>query len=241
MTRREGRGWRQRLLASLEIFLALGFLTDGIAVGLLASFPSLSDPLSSVPALAGFMLCSSVLLVGVIVLLLRMRGESLASLCFGSVARPRHEVFIGIALVPVIFLAAMLMKSTIRHLLPGIYSGERNVLEEMMQSPSDLALFLGVALFAGGFREEVQRAFVIHRFEADWGPAWLGATLFALLFGYGHLIQGRDEAILAGVFGLAWGLIYAKRRSLVAPALSHGLYDALELVRYYLFGPMRYF
>ncbi len=44
---------------------------------------------------------------------------------------------------------------------------------------------------------------------------------------------------MAGILGLLWGLLFAARRSVVAPAVSHGLYDALELIRYYAFGPLR--
>ena len=241
MTGKGERSWRMRLRASMEIFVSLGFLTDGIALGLLSPFPSLSRPLSSVPALAAFMLCSSVLLVGLITLLLRWHGESVGSLCFGIAGRPRREVLLGGALVPGIFLGAFLIKSAIRHLVPAMYRGERNVLEELMRSPSDLALFLAVALIAGGVREEMQRAFVIRRFETGWGPAWLGAALFAIFFGYGHLVQGTDEAIIAGVFGLLWGWVYVRRRNIVATSLSHGLYDGLELVRYFFWGPSRYF
>ena len=234
------RSLKLRLLSLVEILLTLGLLTDALSGALLLPFPSLSNPLSSVSALAALTLLSSLLLVLLMALLTHLRGESLRSLCLGHGISLRREILLGLGLVPVIFLVSFLIKSATRHAFPGLYSGERNVLEELMRSPLDLGLFLAVALIAGGFREELQRAFIIRRFEAGWGPAWLGAMLFGLFFGFGHLVQGKDEAIIAGVFGLLWGAIYVTRRNIVAMSVSHGLYDALELIRYYFWGPLNF-
>ena len=230
-----------RLQSLCEILVTLGFLTDAASAALLSPFAAFSNPLGSVRALAALLLLSSLLMVLLIALLSRLRGESLRDLCLGKGVSASREAFLGLGLVPVIFLVSFLIKSLCRHALPGFYSGEKNVLEELMKSPLDLALFLVVAIVAGGFREELQRAFIISRFEAGWGPAWLGAVLFAFFFGYNHLIQGMDEALIAGIFGLLWGGLYVTRRNIVATSVSHGLYDALELVRYFFWGPMRYF
>jgi membrane protease YdiL (CAAX protease family) len=184
---------------------------------------------------------SSLLLLALIAVLQRIRGESLFSPFLGPASRLGGEALRGLLWVPVVFAAAYLVKSFFLHAAPSIYSGEKNVLEEMMRRPGDLALFLFVAMFTGGIKEEVQRAFVIRRFEAGWGPAWVGALLFAAYFGYGHRVQGVDEAIIAGLVGLAWGLLFIARKSVVGPVVNHGLYDALELIRYYFLGPMRYF
>jgi membrane protease YdiL (CAAX protease family) len=232
--------WRDRGRALVEILLAAGLLTEFLSLALLAPFPSISNPLGSVKALAAFTTLSSVLLLILLGLLQRLRGESLLAFWPGHRGAWGREALRGALWVPAIFAGSYALKFLFRHLAPGIYSGETNVLEEMMRSPADLLLFLFVAIFTGGIKEEVQRAFVIRRFEAGWGPAWLGALLFAIYFGLGHRVQGADEAIIAGGLGLAWGLLYIRRGSIAAPAVSHGLYDALELVRYYLSGPMRY-
>jgi len=234
------RSAKLRLQSLGEILVTLGFLTDAASAALLSPFASLSNPLGSVRALAALTLLASFLMVLLIAWLLRLRGESIRTFCLGQGAPLRSGVKLGLLLVPGMFVSAFLLKSLIRHLLPTLYSGEHNVLEDLMQSPADLGLFLVVAIVAGGFREELQRAFIIRRFEAGWGPAWVGAILFAVLFGYGHRVQGMDEAIIAGVFGLLWGGIYVARRNIVATSLSHGLYDSLELIRYYLWGPMRF-
>ncbi|HEV8375355.1 MAG TPA: type II CAAX endopeptidase family protein [Candidatus Polarisedimenticolia bacterium] len=234
------RSAKARLLSTLEIALGLGFLTDALTAVLLSRISALSNPLGSVQALAAWVLLSSFFLTLLIWVLLRCHGESLRQLCLGQGGVAWRDVRLGLWLVPAIFLASYLLKSATHHSLPALYSGERNVLEELMHGPQDLGLFLVVVFLAGGFREELQRAFIIRRFEWGWGPAWLGAVLFALFFGYGHRIQGKDEAIIAGVFGLIWGALYVARKNLVAASLSHALFDAVELVRYYLWGPLRY-
>ena len=234
------RSWKSRGLALLEILLALGLLTDSLAIALLAPFGSVSNPLSSVKALAVFTTCSSLLLLALLAILQRLRGEPFLASILGERGTWGWESVRGLLWVPAVFAASYGLKSLFRHAAPAIYSGERNVLEELMRSPADLVLFLFVAIFTGGIKEEVQRAFVIRRFEAGWGPGWLGALLFAIFFGFGHRVQGADEAIIAGVLGLVWGILFLRRRSIVAPVVSHGLYDAVELIRYFVFGPMRY-
>jgi membrane protease YdiL (CAAX protease family) len=245
ISRREGEApfrsasWKRRFLCLVEILLALGIVTDWMALVLLPLLGLAADPLGSVRALAGFTTLSSCLLLALLGGLLHLRGDDPPRFLLGRRRDLRGEVRRGLLFLPLILVASYGLKSGFRHLLPGLYSGEKNILEELMRGPGDLALFMAVVLFSGGIREEIQRAFVIRRFEEGLGPAWLGAFLYAIFFGFGHLIQGRDEAIIAGVLGLLWGLVFASRRSVVAPAISHGLYDALELIRYYAFGPLR--
>jgi uncharacterized protein len=231
---------KARLISAIEIVLGLGFLTDALAALLLSRLPAISNPLASVSSLAAWTLLSSLFLTLAIVLALRCHRESLGEICLGKGGSLSRDMRLGLGLVPVLWVTGYLLKSAIRHLLPSLYSGERNVFEDLMQTPGDLGLFIVVAFLAGGFREELQRAFIIRRFEQGWGPAWVGAGLFAIFFGFGHLIQGKDEAIIAGVFGFLWGAIYVARRNLIAAGVSHALFDAVELIRYYLWGPLRY-
>jgi membrane protease YdiL (CAAX protease family) len=236
----EKRTWRRRLGTLAEILLALGLLTDYLAASILPPFPSVPNQPASVKSLAAFLTLSSLLFLALLAILQRLQGKSLLDF-LGPGSRLGREALRGLLWVPAIFAAAYLLKFFFRHAAPMLYSGEKNVLEEMMRDPADLGLFLFASLFAGGIKEEFQRAFVIRRFEAGWGPAWVGALLYAAYFGYGHLLQGIDEAIIAGLVGLAWGLLFIARKSVVAPVVSHGLYDALELIRYYFLGPLRYF
>ena len=89
------------------------------------------------------------------------------------------------------------------------------------------------ALFAGGVKEELQRAFVLVRFRDYLGGAKLGLVIWSVAFGAGHYLQGVQNAVAAGLFGLLFGAVYLARGSLVAPMVAHGAYDSLALLAYW--------
>ena len=91
-------------------------------------------------------------------------------------------------------------------------------------------MLLIVAIVGGGVREELQRAFLLDRFERHLGPAWPGAMLLSVAFGLGHLLQGQDAAIATGAMGAFWAVVYLRRRSSVAPMVSHALFNSLEVL-----------
>jgi membrane protease YdiL (CAAX protease family) len=115
---------------------------------------------------------------------------------------------------------------------------DSNVLHEVKVNPfealagdslQDAALLLLVAIIGGGVREELQRAFLLDRFERYLGPGWLGVVLLSIAFGLGHLPQGQDAAIATGAMGAFWAVVYLRRRSSVAPMVSHALFNALQV------------
>ncbi len=67
------------------------------------------------------------------------------------------------------------------------------------------AIFLVVVVLAGGVREELQRAFILHRFDQRLGGARVGLVLFTIAFGAFHLDQGYDVALAICCPGLVLG------------------------------------
>jgi membrane protease YdiL (CAAX protease family) len=102
----------------------------------------------------------------------------------------------------------------------------------MMTTPRDTAIFAVVVLFAGGVREEVQRAFIIRRFDQYLGGAALGILIFSIVFGLGHVDQGYAAAIATGVLGAAWGVLYWWRQSIIAPMVCHAGFNLSQLLKY---------
>jgi membrane protease YdiL (CAAX protease family) len=106
-----------------------------------------------------------------------------------------------------------------------------NPLEGLVGKGANMWLFLVVVIVAGGVREELQRAFLLHRFRGDLGQPWLGLLIASISFGMGHTLQGLDAAIITGVLGFVWGALYLKRDSAIAPMVSHSLFNSAELLR----------
>ena len=100
-------------------------------------------------------------------------------------------------------------------------------------TPWPVAEMLGrdVVIVAGGLREELQRAFLLRRFERHLGGAPAGVVLLSLAFGAGHYVQGWDAVVATSLIGAFWAVVYLRRRSVVAPVVSHAGFDAFEIVR----------
>jgi membrane protease YdiL (CAAX protease family) len=88
---------------------------------------------------------------------------------------------------------------------------------------------------AGGVREEVQRAFVLRRFERYLGGPVVGLVVFSVAFGAGHIIQGRDVALITATLGAFWGVVYLRRRSVVGPVVSHSLFNVSQIAQHAFF------
>lgn len=221
-------------LSVLEVVLCSGFPSQ-LALSLLLVLAGLSavsgDGLSFTFVVA-LSLLDTMAILALVVLFLRARGESVRATLFGS--KPlAPEAWRGLALVPVVFAVFIVGALLIERIAPQLHNVETNPLQAMLETPVRLAIFAVVVVVAGGIREEVQRAFILHRFEHDLGGAWIGLILFSLAFGLGHTVQGYDAAVLTGALGLLWGLVFLARRSIVAPVVSHALFNLSELAIFY--------
>jgi membrane protease YdiL (CAAX protease family) len=181
-------------------------------------------------------LADTALLIVLMVMLTRAHGESVAALWLGR-RKVWKETLLGIALVPPIFLLVVIVLNTVRLFVPALHNVETNPLEEMATGGMMNAAAFGlVAIFAGGLREELQRAFLLRRFEQHLGGEDVGVLVLSVAFGLGHLVQGWDAAIATGVLGAVWAVLYVKRRSSVAPLVSHAGFNSLEVLRIALVG-----
>jgi membrane protease YdiL (CAAX protease family) len=180
-------------------------------------------------------LADTVLLLALIGALLVANGESIRDVFLGP-RLARREVPLGLlSVVPVLLIAAAVLLIS-QYLAPWLHNVPDNPLAGLLQSPRDRWLFAIVALVAGGVREEVQRAFLLTRFEQHLGGAYVGLFVTSVAFGLGHLLQGFDAALATGTLGFVWGAMYLWRRSSVAPVVSHAGFNGLEIARYLIAG-----
>jgi membrane protease YdiL (CAAX protease family) len=175
-------------------------------------------------------LADTVVLIALMVALTRAHRESPTELWLGhrSVGR---ETALGIALLPLVFLGVVVLLNAVRMAAPWLHNVPQNPLEALAGSAGDAAMFALVAIVAGGVREELQRAFLLRRFERHLGGAAVGVMVLSVAFGYAHNLQGWDVAIATGALGAFWAIVYLRRRSSVAPIVSHAGFNTLEIVR----------
>jgi membrane protease YdiL (CAAX protease family) len=141
------------------------------------------------------------------------------------------EAWRGLALVPVAFILVVGLVAGLRAVAPWMHNVQESPLEQFMRTPLDAAIFLVVVVLAGGVREELQRGFILHRFEQRLGGIRVGLAVFSLVFGALHFEQGYDVALAVGVLGLMWGLFYLRRRSIVMGVVNHAGFDALQVIQ----------
>jgi membrane protease YdiL (CAAX protease family) len=220
-----------RATALLEVALCSGFPTQ-MALG--ATFARLglapgSGQLDTtfVVALA---LADTVLLIGLMLVFLYAHDESPQAVFFGG--RPlKQELLAGIPFTFIALGLALGVLIAIRVMAPWLHTVDRNPLQELMREPADIALFAIVVVVAGGVREEVQRAFLLRRFEQSLGGGWFGVVVTSASFGLGHYLQGADAMVATGLLGAFWGIVYLRRGSVAAPIVSHSGFNLLQLLQ----------
>lgn len=223
----------QRLTALGEVVLcsdiptqfALGLLFNALGFSALHGDGSLS--LSYVATLS---LLDSALLIAMMWTFLRLRGDSPRDVFVGP-SPVAAEIRAGVPLIFVAFLVAAAVILTVRAVLPWTHNVETNPLQGLLQRPIDVAVFALVAVVAGGVREELQRAFLMNRFERWLGGPAVGIIVASTVFGLGHILQGWDAAVATAVLGAFWATVYVKRRSAIAPVVSHSGFNLLQLVQ----------
>jgi membrane protease YdiL (CAAX protease family) len=233
MARRTRRA--RRWVALAEVVLCSGFPTQILLGGLLAlaGVPPVADGALSAKFVLTLSLVDALLLVALIFALLRLHGESARSLFLDGRSVGREAALGALLIAPAIGLAAA-TAVLIRQVAPWLRNVPRNPLEDLIDTPAAAAAFAGVAVVAGGLREELQRAFVLTRFEQHLGGAAVGLVVFSAAFGAGHLLQGRDVAIVTALLGAGWGILYLWRRSVVSAVVSHAGFNVAEILRHLL-------
>ena len=227
-----------RFRAVAEIILCSSVPTQ-LALGALLRVAGM-EPLDAAGRLSlPFVLVLSVgdtlLLIALMVFLTRAHGESASELWLGK--RPLlREVGHGLLLIPVVFTLVVVLLNGLRAAAPWLHNVQTNPLEQLASTPGQAALFAVVAIFAGGVREELQRAFLLRRFERHLGGALVGVVVLSVGFGLGHIVQGWDAVITTGVLGAFWAAVYLRRRSSIGPIVSHSGFNSLEVLRVATFG-----
>jgi membrane protease YdiL (CAAX protease family) len=227
---------RDRVLAILEVVLCSGFPTQIALIYVMTSLGfTQTERGLSIEFVAPLLLLDAAIVIVLVLWLMRLHGESVRQVFLGQ--RPiRTEAFLGLLLTFVVFGIVIVVLTLVQRFAPWLHNVPINPLEGLIRTARDAVVFAVVATLAGGLREEMQRAFVLRRFERHLGGARVGLVIFSVMFGAGHALQGWDAAITTGVLGAFWGTVYLRRGSIVAPVVSHSVFNAAEIVRFAVWG-----
>ena len=223
----------RRVAQSLfEVILCSGFPTQLVLSALLAAAGLTALAPTGEPAF-GFIvtltLLDVVVVLGLVTAFLRARRESLGALVLGA-RPPGREAALGVLLVPPILVGAVGAVLLIGWAAPALRNVPDNPFLAMLSTPGRALLFTLVVVLAGGLREELQRAFILRRFDQHLGGGWLGLAVFSVAFGLGHAVQGWDTVIVTGALGAVWGTLYLTRGSAVAAMVSHAGFNVTQIV-----------
>lgn len=222
-----------RLQAAGEVVLCSGYLTQVVIGGLLQAAglpPVRPDGSLAAPFVFALSLTDTIVLLALMWWLLVRRGERPRDVWLGG--RPlAREAVVGVTSFPLVILVVAGVSLAVRAGAPWLRNVPVNPFARLLDTDAGLWTFLFVAIVAGGVREELQRAFLLHRFRAALGGPAVGLVVTSVAFGLGHTLQGWDAALVTGALGALWAAMYLGRGSAVAPLVSHGLFNSAELVR----------
>ena len=223
-------GGVSRRRAMAEVLVCSGYPTQLLMIAVLGSFgiqPTAAGALSPTFVFA-ISAGDTVLLLGLIFLFLRHSHESPRDIFLGE-GRIPQELWVGLLLVPVILMVVVIVQLAIRLLAPTLHNVDVSPFTPLLASPWLIAGFVALVLIAGGVREELQRAFLLHRFEQRLGGGSIGVVLTSLAFGLGHTVQGWDAAIITALMGAFWGALYLSRRSVISTVTNHALFNIAQI------------
>jgi membrane protease YdiL (CAAX protease family) len=223
-------------VALLEVILVCGIPTQLVVFVPLAYFsgvPIIEGKQLSIELFALTSLIDTALVAILIRVFLGISNETSNDVFLGR-RPPLREGLLGLAALPLVYLVVTAIAAALRLVAPWLHTVDENPFAVYMRSPVEAVIFGVVVVLAGGVREELARAFILHRFEQRLGGITVGLAIYTILFGALHLAEGADAAIAVTCLGLFWGLAYIKRRSVLVPMVNHAAFDLLQVVLAFL-------
>jgi len=166
-----------------------------------------------------------------ICLLLRLGGEGFAALGVSRVEWPKH-LGVGLVIGFAMFIGLnVALDSVMNGLIPRPPASGPSVMT-FFKEPGNLLAWIPIGVFGGGIVEELERIFIVTRFEKWLGRPGLilGIVLSSAMFGFGHLYQGLGSAIGTAISGAVFSLVYLRRRSALEPITAHAFSDVLAML-----------
>ncbi len=170
--------------------------------------------------------------VAVVVGLLHLGGERLADLGFSRMAL-RLALRRGLVLAIALFLVFEVEVAGVG--VPPLTAPTSSKLASLFRDPREAPFWVFAAVVGGGFTEELERAFVLTRFERWFGTAGLVLAVLTESAGFGasHTYQGTGAAVSIGIFGLLLSLVFLRRRLVADAMIAHAGFDLIGIALAY--------
>lgn len=221
-----------RITALIQVVVCCGQLPTQTAIYGILMLAGMKGPVGDkipLPFFAALSLIDTVLITVMIFTFLTASRESIRQVFFGGRVL-KQEIKLGLILIPVVLVGTGIIMGLVRLAFPSLHNVKISPFDEFVDTGWHAALFVFVVIVAGGFREELQRGFLLHRFDQKLGGMWVGQIVYTILFGFAHITQGWDAVITIGSLGFFWGLLYIRRRSVAAAMVSHAGFDTLQVL-----------
>jgi membrane protease YdiL (CAAX protease family) len=172
------------------------------------------------------------IVLGVVWFLLRTNDEALGDLGLRLDVSARGILAVVLASAG-IFVVANVVLGGVFSALWG--SGGPPPIQTLFRDPHDAPAWIFSAIVGGGFAEELERAFILTRFEKAFGRSGLAVAVIvdSAVFGLGHIYQGRGSAMSSGCTGLMLALIFLRRRRVADAMAVHALFDLFGIAAAY--------
>lgn len=225
-------GNAKRFEALMEI-LAVGFAGWLITVMVLTILGLQdSDTITRPPVMALFLVLEATITLALVVMMERASLNETRLL--DLVRLETGAIVTAVAVLPVLFFLVFFSGWFFQLYFPQ-YASQGNPLLERIRTPLDLFSFLLAGVYAGGIKEEVQRVFILLRFEESLGGIYTGLAIWSVIFGLGHYEQGWSSAFSAALLGLVFGGIFIWKRNLFASISIHAVYNVAVLLIYWFY------
>lgn len=212
------------------LFLSLGL------IGLHWTYQLLDHPTTPViptsfAELARRIILNKLVTFAILALLLRLEQQGWEGVGVRRRDWARHVgIGVGIGLAMFLFLNVALT-AALEGMIPRPAPQGPSILSFFAEW-KNLIVWLPIGVFGGGVVEELERIFVLTRFEQWLGRPGLvlGVILSSVMFGMGHLYQGVGAALSTAVSGVVFALVFLRRRSALEPMTAHAFSDVIAMV-----------
>jgi membrane protease YdiL (CAAX protease family) len=210
----------------LELVVFLFLIVPSLAYSFIATGSGPGTGSVTLPSTAIAIILRDLALVSLILFFLWHNVEPVKKIGWTLVHGYRDAAIALILFLPLFYL--MLRLDTY---LTGIgFSNVWEVAAPVTTGLSDPVLATVLVIVVAIAEETIFRGYLILRLKGISGSIAVAVVFSSVIFAIGHGYEGSAGVITVGIMGLIFALIYAWRKSLVAPIILHFLQDFTVIV-----------